>query len=172
PTDLPFMKASVITLLPNLANSFKIAASGELMGTIRQDRTTGVFGEIGARPRLIPVELNLYSSRSGNQRYQMEMVNDRFLSPFLLQIAVFSAIDATERALGPSTFQMRGSIQFGNGRPAVRLDNVYAGEANIGMNVAVAAAAPMAYVMQSGFQDLQVDRVRLDILSLDERKQL
>lgn len=172
PTELPFMKASVIALLPNLATSFKISTAGELMGTIRQDRTTGIFGELAARPRMIPVELNVHSSRSGNHQYRMEMVNDRFLSPFLLQIAVFSSIDATERALGPSTFQVRGAIQFGGGRPAVELDNIYAGEANIAMNVALAAAAPMAYVMQSGFQDLRVDRIRLDILSLDEKKQL
>ncbi|MBI3698803.1 MAG: hypothetical protein HY238_28690 [Acidobacteria bacterium] len=172
PTELPFMRASVIALLPNLASSFKIASAGELMGTIRQDRTTGIFGEIGARPRMIPVELNLYSSRSGNRQYRMEMVNDRFLSPFLLQMAVFSSIDATERTLGPSTFQVRGTIRFGGGRPPVELDNIYAGETNIAMYVALAAAAPMAYVMQSGFQDLRVDQVRLDILSLDEKKQL
>jgi hypothetical protein len=172
PTELPLMKASVITLVPNLANSFKLATSGELMGAIRQDRTTGIFGELGSRPRMIPVELNVYSSRSGNSRYRMEMVNDRFLSPFLLQIAVFSGIDATERTLGPSTFQVRGAIRFGNGRPAVKLDNVYAGDANIAMNVAQGAAMPMAYVMQSGFQDLRIDQVQLDVLSLDEKKQL
>jgi hypothetical protein len=172
PTELPFMKSSVVTLLPNLANSFKISAAGDLMGTIRQDRTTGIFGELGARPRMIPVELNLHSSRSGNQEYRLEIVNDRFLSPFLLQIAIFSAIDATERSLGASTFQVRGSIQFGAGRSPVVLDNIYAADANNAAQVAVGTAAPMAYVMQSGFQDLDVERIRLDILSIDQKRQL
>jgi hypothetical protein len=172
PTQLPFMKASVLALLPNLASSFKISSAGELMGTILQDRNTGVFGEIGARPHMIPVELNLYSSRNGNRQYRMEMVNDQFLSPFLLQIAVFSGIDATERSLGPATFQVRGAIQFGAGRPAIKLDNIYAGETSIAMNVAIAAATPMAYVMQSGFRDWRVQGVKLDILSLDDKKQL
>ena len=172
PTELPFMRASVIALLPNLNNSFKISSAGELMGTIRQDRTTGIYGELGARPRMIPVELNLQTSRSGSQRYSLELVNDRFLSPFLLQIAVYSSIDATERALGPSTFQVRGAIRFGGGRPPIRLDNIYAGEANIAGNVALAAALPMAYVMQSGFPDLSVDRVEMEIVSIDQKKQL
>jgi hypothetical protein len=172
PTEMPFMKASVITLLPNLNQSFKISTAGELMGTIRQDRTTGIFGEVGVRPRMIPVEVNLHSSRSGNHQYRMEMVNDRFLSAFLLQMAVFSTIDATERALGPATFRVRGKIQFGAGSAPVELDNIYAGEANIANNVALGAAVPMAYLLQSGFPDLRVEAVRLDIASLDEKKQL
>ncbi len=172
PTELPFMRASVVTLLPSLNQSFKISTAGELMGSIRQDRNTGIFGALGERPRLIPVEINLYSSRSGNHRYRLEMVNDRFLSPFLLQVAAFSTIDATERTLGPSTVRMRGRIDFGTASPAVELDNIYAAENGIANLAALGAALPMAYVQQSGFQGLRVERVRLDITSLDEKRQL
>jgi hypothetical protein len=172
PTDLPFMRSSVMALLPNLANSFKISAAGELMGSIRQDRSTGIFGELGTAPRLIPVDVNLYSSRNGNQAYHLEIVNDRFFSPFLLQMAIYSAIDATERTLGASTFQVRGSIQFGGSQPPVVLDNVYAADNNNAILVAFAAAQPMAYVMQSSFPDLRVERVRLEVESIDQKKQL
>ncbi|MBI3665911.1 MAG: hypothetical protein HY236_06750 [Acidobacteria bacterium] len=172
PTELPVMRSSVVALLPNLNSSFKISTAGELVGTIRQDRTAGIYGELGVQPRMIPVELSVRTSRSGSQKYRLELVNDQFLSPFLLQIAVFSSIDATERSLGPSTFQVRGAIRFGGGRPPIQLDNVYAGEANMAGNVALAAALPMAYAMQSGFPDLSVDRVDLEIVSIDQKKQL
>ena len=172
PTDLPFMRASVIALLPSVNHSIKISAAAELMGSIRQDRNAGIFGEIGVRPRLLPVDLTVHSSRSGNHQYRLEMVNDRFLSPFLLQMIAFSAIDATERALGPATLQVRQRISFGAGRPAVDLDNIYAGESNIAVIAALGAALPMAFLMQSGFQELRPERVQLDILSLDERKLL
>jgi hypothetical protein len=172
PTEMPFMRSSVIALLPSRMVSFKISAAGELMGTIRQDRSTGIYGELGARPQMIPVELNLYSSRSGNQRYRMELVNDRFLSPFLLQIAVFNALDASERLLGSSTVRVRGSIEFAGASPAVELDNIYSGETNTALLAALGTALPMAQVMQSGFQDLRIGRIKLDLASLDERKQL
>ncbi len=143
------------------------------MGTIRQDRSTGIYGELGARPQLIPVELNVYSSRSGNQPYRMEMVNDRFLSPFLLQLAVFSALDASERLLGSSTVRVRGAIEFaGATTTPVELDNIYSGDASTAILAALGTALPLAQVMQSGFQDLRVGRVKLDVASLDERKQL
>jgi len=172
PTELPFMRATVLALVPSLAHSMKISSAGPLMGTIRQDRSTGIYGELGRRPRLIPVELNVYSSRRGNQPFRIELVRDRYLSAFLLQMAVFSALDAGERLLGPSTVQMRGAIQFQGGLPAVELDNVYAGEAGLPSQVALGAALPLAYLMQSGFSDLAIDRVRLDLRSLDERQQL
>lgn len=173
PTEMPFMRSSVITLLPNLMVSFKISTAAELMGTIRQDRSTGIYGELGARPQLIPVELNVYSSRSGNQPYRMEMVNDRFLSPFLLQLAVFSALDASERVLGSSTIRVRGAIEFaGATETPIELDNIYSGDASTAILAALGTALPLAQVMQSGFQDLRIGRVKLDVASLDERKQL
>jgi hypothetical protein len=85
---------------------------------------------------------------------------------------VFSAIDATERLLGSSTVRVRGSVDFGGAAPALELDNIYSGEANIAIQAALGTALPVAQVLQSGFQDLRIGRMRLDVTSLDERKQL
>jgi len=172
PTEMPFMRSSVVTVLPSLMISFKISTARELMGAIRQDRSTGLYGELGARPSMIPVELAVQSGRGGDQRYRMDLVNDRFLSPFLLQMSVFSAIDATERLLGASTVRVRGSIGFTGAAPDVELDNIYGGEANTAIQAALGAALSMAQVMQSGFQDLRVGRVKLEVAVTDERKQL
>ena len=38
----------------------------------------------------------------------MQMVNDPLLSPLLLQMAVFSVIDRTERTLGAATLRVTG----------------------------------------------------------------
>ncbi len=172
PAEMPFMRASVVALLPNLATSFKISIAHELMGTIRQDRATGIYGELGMRPRLIPIDIQVYSSRSGNHRYRLEVINDRFLTPFLLQLAVFSALDATERGLGPSTFQVRGAIRLGGALPAVELDNVYTGEASTAILAALGAAQPLAALMQSGFSDVKVEGIGLELASVDSRRQL
>ncbi len=51
PTALPFARAEVITLLPNLNTSFKLATAKEWMGTITQDRDTAVAGELGKQGR-------------------------------------------------------------------------------------------------------------------------
>jgi hypothetical protein len=176
-TELPFARAEVLTLLPAVSSSFKISTAREWMGTITQDRSTAVAGELGQRASLIPISISLNRPvagrpASGATTYKMEMVNDRFLSPFLMQMAVFSAIDATERTLGLSSFQVRGEIQFQDGTAPVRLDNVYAGDFNVPAQVSLGTAIPLAYVLQNSFPGLKLRNVSLTIDAFDSKKQL
>jgi hypothetical protein len=87
-------------------------------------------------------------------------------------MAVYSAIDATERALGAASYAVRGQIEFRGGAPPLKLNNMYAGDANTAMQVSLSAAVPLAYVLQSEFSSLAVKKVAIDIDSFDEKKQL
>jgi len=111
PTDVPFTRASVIALLPNLSTSFKISASGDWLGAITSDRNAAVAGEIGRRPQMTPVSITVSSSATP-VRYSMEMAQDRLLSPMLLQMMIYSALDATERTLGSGAVRIHGQIEF------------------------------------------------------------
>ena len=75
-TALPFARAEVLTLLANTNTSFKISSAKEWMGTIYQDRNTAVAGELGKRPAMVPVTLNLSRDGKAVETYQMQMVND------------------------------------------------------------------------------------------------
>lgn len=176
-TELPFARAEVLTLLPSLASSFKISAPREWMGTITQDRNTAVAGELGKRASLVPVSISV-TRRSGGgvpeQRssYRMEMVNDQFLSPFLVQMVVFSAIDATERTMGSSSLAVRGEIEFKNAATPIRLSNMYAGQFSLPLQASLGTAIPLAYALQSGFDELRLKNVALEVESYDVRKQM
>jgi hypothetical protein len=172
PTELPFARSEVLTLLPNVASSFKISSPKEWMGTISQDRNTAIAGELGRRAHMAPISISLAHGGNRTERYELQMVNDRFLAPFLMQIAVFSAIDSTERTLGAATYSVRGQIEFQGNAPPLKLNNMYAGDANTALQVSLSAAIPLAYVLQSGFSSLEVKKVALDIESFDEKKQL
>jgi hypothetical protein len=172
PTNLPFARAEVLTLLPNLASSFKISAAKEWMGTISQDRSSAIAGELGTRARMVPVSISLARAGRKIEGYEMQMANDRFLAPFLTQIAVYSAIDSTERSLGAATYAVRGQIEFQGSAPPLKLNNMFAGDANTAMQVSLSAAIPLAYVLQSEFSSLEVKKVALEIDSFDEKKQL
>jgi len=176
-TDLPFARAEVLTLLPNLATSFKISAAREWMGTITEDRSTAIAGQLGRRAATVPVEISVRrrgpsSASETPASYQLRMVNDTVLSPFLLQMAVFSAIDATERTVGDSSFAVTGEVEFAGGAPRLKLNNMYAGDLNLAAQVALSTAVPLAYVMQSGFETLKLKRVALEIGSFPQKRQL
>jgi hypothetical protein len=172
PTELPFTRSEVLTLLANVNTSFKISSARELMGVISQDRNTAIEGSLGTRGHLVPLDISVTQSTKHVDNYHMQMVNDRYLSPFLVQMALFSAIDATERATGVSTLSIQGSIEFENRKDPVRLQNIFAGDGGSAMQAATSTAVPLAYLMDAGFDQLKVKRVSLRIESSDTKKEL
>jgi hypothetical protein len=175
PTALPFARAEVLALLPNVSASFKISAAREWMGAITQDRSVGIAGGLGRRVRTIPVRIEVNSpgtpGAAKSIEYRMRMVDDRVLSPLLLQIAVFSALDATERTMGPSSITVSGEVEFEGNLPPVRLDNLYSGDFNLPLQASLNTAVPLSYTMQSGFDQLRVKNIHLRIGARDRRKQ-
>ncbi len=156
-TEMPFARAEVITLLPSLNNSFKISSAKEWMGVITEDRSTAVGGELGRRAsRLVPVTIE-----TGFQTYRMEMAGDRIFAPMLLQMAIFSILDTRERAMGPETIRVTGTVTFA-GQTPVRIESAYAGDFAVSLVAAVNTATPLAYAM-SAAPDLRLERVQLKL---------
>jgi hypothetical protein len=172
PTELPFTRSEVITLLANVNTSFKISSGRELMGVISQDRDTAIAGSLGTRAEMLPVDIEVTQDTKRVQAYHMKMVNDRYLSPILFQMALFSAIDSTERAQGVSSVMVHGNIEFENRRDKVELRNIYAVDGASAMTFSTSTAIPLAYLMQTGFDALKVKRISLQLESFATKKAL
>ncbi len=169
PVDLPVSKAQVVSLLPNLNSSFKIAVPTDLVGSITQDRSQGLFGTIGQTPKLIPLVINLTSSRNSSRTFRFELVNDRLLTPFLTNFTVFSTIVSQERALGESTLKVQGRIRL-KGRPDVRVENLFSGDSNSQLFASMAVGRPLGYILGSGFEGVDIEEISVDITSSDEKR--
>ena len=171
-TALPFARSDVVTLLPNFNTSFKLSTAREWMGTINQDRDAAIAGELGKRAPMVPVSVDLKRNEHAVDSYHMQMVNDPLLSPLLVQMAVYSAIDSTERTVGAATVSVTGEIDFQNAATPVRLDNVFAADNGAAALASLNTAIPVAYVMQSAFDSLRLKSVSLHIEASDQKKQL
>ena len=161
-------ESSVVTVVPNLSNSFKLSIAGKLVGSINQDRATGVFGKLGEQPRMIPVHISVRTSRQKTEAYDFEIVSDSFLTPLLLKISMFSAISATERQLGNQTIKLSGRIVMA-AQPDVTLDNSFSAAAGAGLMAVAAVERPLAALLNSGFDSVDVRRIEIDVTSLDRR---
>ena len=167
PTEMPFLAAQVIALVPNLNNSFKIAGSGSLLGTIISDRSTGLTGIVGKTPALTPVRLRV-SSGPRAADYAFEIVRDPLLTPYLLQMALFSSIDATQRQVGASTLRLRGEARFGEGLPPLRLDNIYSAPSNTALSAAATTSLMLYYVLLNA--NIAVEEIDLAIEASDREE--
>jgi hypothetical protein len=159
-----------MALLANVNTSFKISSARELMGTISQDRTTAITGTLGTRAQMIPLDIAVTRNSKSIDGYHMRIVNDPSLSPSLMQMALFSAIDATERSQGASSVLVNGSITFENRKDPVELRNIFAGDAGSAMQAATSTAVPLAYLMQGGFDNLKVKSISLKLDSFETKK--
>lgn len=164
PTELPFARAEVLALLPNVQSSFKISAAREWMGVITEDRSAAISGRVGRRAVTIPIEIKV-----GANTYRMGMIQDRVMTPLVTQMAVFSAIDATERSTGPATYSVRGHLDFDGG--SIRIDNAYGGDVATSTLAALGVGAPLSYALGAGFEQLKLTNVVLEIGAVERRRQ-
>jgi SpoIVB peptidase S55 len=167
-TSWPMAESSIVTVVPNLNNSFKLSAAGNLVGSINQDRSTGVFGQLGDKPKMVPVHLTVHTSRNKTESYAFEIVSDPFLTPLLTKIAMFSAITATERQIGNQTLKLSGRIAI-NGQPDVVLDNTFTSPNGAALFAVGAVAQPLAVLLNSGFNAIDLRGVDVDVTSTDSR---
>ena len=132
------------------------------------------LGRTRQAPRPLVPDIDQPCARGGKpvESYQMQMVNDPLLSPLLLQMAVFSAIDATERTVGAATIRVTGEIEFQNAPAPVQIDNMFSADNGSAMQVSLSTAVPLAYVMQSGFRTLDLKKVAIRVDAYDQKKQL
>jgi hypothetical protein len=169
-TDLPLAKASVITVIPSLMNSMKVAATTHSIGTIRQDRATGVMGVTGEKARLIPVKLRLKTSRNENKEFNYEVVTDNFLTPFLMAFTVQNGIISSERAIGGQTLQIKCNIAV-KGQPEIVFENSVSDLSSSTAFAAIAASAPVHFLLSSGFDDVVMERITIDISAVEQTRQ-
>jgi hypothetical protein len=165
--DMPMTESSVVIVIPNAYNSFKLAVPGRMVGAISQDRATGIFGQLGHAPRMIPVKITLHTSRNRAEEFSYEVVSDQFLTPLLMGITVFNSIGARERAQGDSTVSVHGSIAV-EGQKAISLERRFS-SANAAMLTAGSVVGPVAELLASGFADVRIKSIVLDISSSEEK---
>jgi hypothetical protein len=122
--DLPMTKAQVVATLPSPLNAFKIVNTTEPVGAFVQDRHTGIMGEFGKNPDMIPVTLNIHGGPATKQ-VQYEILNNERLSPIAMMATVFNALHGVNEYGEESTYRMNGRISVG-GYPDVTVENMFA----------------------------------------------
>lgn len=163
PTQFPMKKAYVFGVFPSMYQSWKIANARDLIGTLEQDRTTAVAGRLGPAPRMIPVKVQLVTSRGETRDYSFRMVDDELFSPLLAFSSLMSVLQSNERAMGTSTMRVSADIVFSGGRQ-VHIEDLYT-EEQPARHSATLVAAPLAYVLSNNFESVDVESVDVKVAS-------
>ena len=166
-TELPMHKGRTLAVFPGLQSSFKIVETGEVVGTIGQDRSSGVYGMIGQQAKMIPLNVDIITSRGIKKSLNFEVAHDRFLAPLLVNLTVYDSIIASERAMGMQTLYVKGTINI-KGEEPVKIENRFSSESEAPSYASLSIAAPVNFLMASGFKDMDVEKISISIESQED----
>ena len=167
--QLPLTRASVTTLLPSLAISSRLATIGPVVGTIDQDRSTGIYGSLGEGPDLIPVTLSVAGAGRGlNERFRFEIIDDPLFTPILTLTGVLNALVSWTRDVAPSsTYEVAGTAVLGGAHDDVGFRNVFTGQ-SAAFRAALSATTPLMSLLGNGFEPVDVERIDVAITTHEE----
>lgn len=171
-TEMPFARADVVALLPTLNTSTKISVPREWVGTMLSDRSTAIAGEVGRPARMIPLSISVKRPAGLAREYHMHLVNDRLLTPFMVQTAIFSSLDATERTLGAGTLRLSGRVDFEDGLSSLNLRDIFVSDNALGQQVAADAVVELGFVLSSAYSSLRIKEIFYRLESVEAKQQL
>ncbi|MCY4600556.1 MAG: hypothetical protein OXF27_11645 [Acidobacteria bacterium] len=163
----PMTRASVTTVLPSLALSSKIAAIGDTVGTLDQDRATGIFGTLGNGPRMVPVRMALDApGQNLRQTFRFEVVEDRLFTPLLTYSGMLSTFLSWTRQLGASTYSVSSTTRV-DGQDDVAFKDVYSGDTAL-IAAAGAVANPLSALLNTDIAAVDVEGVEISVTAAEE----
>jgi SpoIVB peptidase S55 len=164
PVDMPMASADVLTVLPSLYRSFKFATTGPVLGSVSQDRSTGILGNFGGAPTMVPITIRLTSEDLPTQTFRFEVVHNSMLTPILLALAVDNVLTTLEKRAGERTIVWKSAIDTPD--RTVRWDSVFSGLG--AKDDAVASLALLTnFLMANEFRDLPIRGVDVEISHSD-----
>jgi hypothetical protein len=168
PTQFPMTRAYVHTILPSLFSSSKLASTGEIIGTVQQDRATAIAGTLGSGPALIPINLKLTSDRGTTKTFKMSIVNDQLFTPLLAYVSILNTLSSYERQNGAASYTVRGSAmvkKYGK----VAFEDLFTGDTP-SIGAATYVVAPINFLLRNAFEDVDIEGLDLEIDASEQAK--
>jgi hypothetical protein len=147
PVDMPLAKSEVVLTLASQFQPSKMANATEIVGALRQDRHSGIMGELGATSPMIPVTLKVRSLDAkeavvSEKDFHFNVFVHQKWTPTLMMLTLYNSISNLNDFADETTYRLNGKVEMNGPR-------------NIGLATMQAASdmpvpAPMALALWLG----------------------
>ncbi|MDX2109758.1 MAG: hypothetical protein SFY80_05895 [Verrucomicrobiota bacterium] len=111
PVEMPMAGADVITVVRSVSRSFKLSNPGKIIGTIYQDRLTGIAGKIGEIPKMAQFSVETLNEGVPVRTYNAEFFEHPNFSPLLAATSLMESLSQTMEVSEEQTIHLTGAIQ-------------------------------------------------------------
>jgi len=116
-TDLPLAGGEIYTVVSSIQRSFKLGAASDIIGAITVNGCTAIYGEIGAKPKMVPLTVRIEPCNGAPQTYNCQVAYNQLLTPDLVRASVTGAAMPLESSFPVDhTVSYNAAIQLTDGR--------------------------------------------------------
>ena len=172
PTGFLMTNAYIFTTIRGLESSFKVGATGEVIGTISQDRGAGVAGEMNRFPGIVPMRMNIRSAESGDGREMaVQIVQDEEIMPILATASLLNAIDKAIDRTGSGTARITFEVAA-RGMPGetYKRENMFYSPENVAEASLAEFYELIAFLASNPHNPVTIMDIRADIDVSSERR--
>lgn len=117
PVNMPMSQGEVLMVLSSQFQPNKFANATSIVGALRQDRHSGIMGELGASAETIPVTVTVRSfsdadSISNEKKYSFNVFVQQKWTPFLMMMTVFNTLQGINDFAEETTYRMTGQVDL------------------------------------------------------------
>jgi hypothetical protein len=128
--DMPLAKEDIIFTLASAYQPTKMGNTSEVVGALRQDRHSGIEGQLGIAAKMIPVNLHVRSLNPDNslrksRDFHFNVFVDQKWTPYLMMATMFSSISNLNDFSDEATYRLSGQLTL-EGQEPIQLSTMQA----------------------------------------------
>jgi hypothetical protein len=130
PLDMPMAKSEILMVLSSAFQPTKFGNATEVVGALKQDRYSGIMGELGEAAPFIPVSVKLRSHNATGAVFKEKdlhfnvFVHQKW-TPFLMMLTLFNSLQQMNEYADEMTYRMSGDVHL-DGAPDVKVTTMLA----------------------------------------------
>jgi hypothetical protein len=122
PLDMPMAKSEILMVLSSAFQPTKFGNATGVVGALRQDRFSGIMGELGAEAPFIPVHLNVRSFNNTGaavteKHLDFQVFVHQKWTPFLMMLTLFQSLQQMNEFADDITYRMNGHVEIEGDHP-------------------------------------------------------
>ncbi len=165
PVDLPLATGYINTVVASNYRSFKLGDAMKIVGALKSDEATGVYGEIGAKAEMIPVRLSIERYNDQRRILNCRLANNIKLTPLLVRM-ILRGTALMKGSLPPDhLMEYKMAIKI-EGQKDITFENLSTAK---GLNeLLVECVVPVGLLLNNPFQRARIQDIDVDIRIVDK----
>jgi hypothetical protein len=121
PVDMPMSKGEVLMTLSSSYQPNKFANATDIVGSLHQDRHSGIMGVLGARSDMIPVTMKVRSLDAaeavrGEKDFHFNIFVQQKWTPYLMMLTLYNSISGLNEFVDEATYRLNGKVELSGQR--------------------------------------------------------